>query len=190
VPTSAGPCEARQRVHVQRDAEVRDLGLAARREQDVLGLEVAMHDARPMARVQPLEHADRDPHGLGRLQAPPGVQAPPQAAALDQLHHQEGVALDLVVVEQRDDAGVRHPREQLRLLQKALREQHILGAEQHLDRDRPAQRAVDRLDDQPGGALAKHGADLVPGEERRGQRDGLQRSLAAFGQPGDERERR
>ena len=96
------------------EAEVEDLDAPVVEEEQVLGLDVAVHDALLVRRGEALRHARRVLGGLAHAERP---LAQPRAhrLALEQLrHHEEPLALLPGVVD-RDDVGVRERRDRLRL---------------------------------------------------------------------------
>ena len=56
--------------------------------QQVARLDVPVHDAAGVRRVQGLRHLRHDRHGLGDLELPGGLDPPGQGLALDELHDQ------------------------------------------------------------------------------------------------------
>ena len=84
------------------EAEVEDLGVAVRRHDHVLGLDVAVHDPGLVRLLQPARHLGRDLDRAERVQLALLDQGP-HRAALDQLHRDEEAVLALVdVVDLRD----------------------------------------------------------------------------------------
>ena len=89
--------------------EIGDLDVALVGDQDVLGLDVAVHQARPMRGGQPAQHrAQHRHHGVRRHRAPFGQQLA-QRAALDELHDQKRVPGVQTLVVDRDQPGVLQP---------------------------------------------------------------------------------
>ncbi|MCU0684060.1 MAG: hypothetical protein MUF34_17765 [Polyangiaceae bacterium] len=121
------------------DAEVEHLdegrAVVARGEQQVLGLQIAVHHAR---RVRPIERQRRLPQPLDhqrrglRFRAGNG----PQIAALQEFHHQEGGAVELV-----GHVGVDHPH-------------HVLALQTHPDA-RLAPETLDGAPVEPGVSVQK-----------------------------------
>jgi len=91
-----------------RDAEVEDLEHALLREEQVVGLEVAVDGPARVRRGHHVEQLPGDRHRLARRErAPRAGQAALQRLALEQLHHQERRAiLGLVVVDDAHDTRV------------------------------------------------------------------------------------
>ena len=75
-------------------------------DQDVLGLDVAVHDAGPVGGGEPGQHRLEDGEGLGDGQPAAGLQQVAQRAAADELHDQEDQALVAALVADADDVGV------------------------------------------------------------------------------------
>jgi hypothetical protein len=130
------------------------------RDHDVVRLDVAVDDALGVAVLERLGDLDGDLHDLaeGRAPAPELVQV----GALDQGHHEEQRPLVASQVVERDDRGVVHLRDHLRLPLEALLG---LGAQQRgrdqLDRDVTVEQRVARPVDDPHSAAAELGCDLV-----------------------------
>ena len=90
------------------------LGIPSPVEQDVGGLEVAMHDAGLVGRVDRPRQRD---HQFGRLASRMGRAGQPvgEAAPFQQLQRDKGQAGDLADVVDLHDIGVMQPRDRLRL---------------------------------------------------------------------------
>ena len=173
------------------DAEVGDLHLAGRGDQDVARLDVAVHQAGGVRDLQRaaglLEHVQRVP----QRQPAGALEHRVQRLAVDQLHHQVGgaalaVHVGLAVVVDAGDARVVEHRGGARLGAEPLDELGVRGelGLEHLDRDAAAQPAVDGLPhlahaaggDQPLQPVAAgqrhtnaraHGPSLQRGGDRR-----------------------
>ena len=94
-----------------RDAEVEHLRHAVLREEDVLGLDVAMNDAGGVRRGEDVEQAVGDRERVLRAAggSPNAARARVGRLAFEELHHEEGRAvLGLVVVEDAHDARMVH----------------------------------------------------------------------------------
>src|SRR5690606_17470602 len=84
-----------------RDPEIQDLDEvplpgAVRDQEDVVGLQVPMDDARLVGGAQALQQLEHDPHDVVPLQAPPRLDAFAQGLALEELHHHVAIAVGQV----------------------------------------------------------------------------------------------
>ena len=117
------------------DAEVHDARRAAGIEQDVRGLEVAVDDA---LRMRLRQRIDDLPHQLSRLQRldrPVGLEHLVEAATLDILENQIGIATLLAGIENRHDIGMAQLADRTRLGQQRRRGLRIAAGKMHgLDR--------------------------------------------------------
>ena len=150
------------------DAEVRDHRAIARGvEQDVVGLDVAMHHAVLMRVGERVADLPEDAPHLGRIECAAIVNALRQRVAVDERHHEEDEAVLLVDAVDRDDARVRELRRRLRLAKESRTD---LGAErelgrQELDRDRALETAILRAIHDPHAAAADLPIELIRGIE-------------------------
>ena len=137
-----------------RDAEVRQLGAAVRSEQDVLSLDVAMHDAALVRRGQRSCHLDRVGDGLVHRQAPDAPKALLQRLARDVLEHDERCSRLLTDVDHGDDVRMTELCQRAGLASKALQLVGLAGETlgQDLDRYAPLKHCVEG--DPYGGAAA------------------------------------
>ena len=156
-----------------RDAEVEQLGevgpVGASREEDVLGLEVAVHDAEVVGARERARDLDHDGQRAAERHGPfaDGVR---ERGALEQLHHEvRGAVLALALVEDLDDVGVREPLGRLRLAAEALAHDAVLAERrvEDLHRARPVDQLVARPVDGGHAPLAEHVLDEVAPRERR-----------------------
>ena len=150
-----------------RQAEVEDLHPPVGGDEDVLGLEIAMHDAALV----------RGGHAAGRLRGdierdPVGQRAPQERRAerlaFEELRHDVGPALVDPHVEHRQDVGMAEGGGGQGFLFEA---QHAAGVarqfrRQHLEGDVPLQAQVVGAVDHAHPAGADHGDDLVRAEAR------------------------
>lgn len=141
--------------------EIDDLGpgpLGPRRDQDVVGLEVAMHDALPVRRVHRVEHAREDLADLleGHAAAPFEVVVR-EARPLDELHHDAEEVLLLDEVVHRDHVRMGERAQDAGLADEAppdLAVPHQVGV-QALDGHHAPERAIMRAVDHAHPALAQ-----------------------------------
>lgn len=87
------------------EAEIQDLGLPARGEKDVGGLDIPVHDAFGVRRVQSIGDLNAQVQQLPQLQRL-ATDAFPQRLPFQQLHDKEGAALVLANVIEGADIGV------------------------------------------------------------------------------------
>ena len=120
-----------------RQTEVEDLHRAAVGEEDVLRLEIAVHDAVAMGIPQGLADVARDPPCLGRRQGSFAQQPLPQRDAAEQFHRDERPPRVLVHVEDADDAAMVERTRDRELAAEALASGRVERevSVQQLDRD-------------------------------------------------------
>jgi hypothetical protein len=147
VPTMC-PCSVRV-PDALGNAEVHEAGVAARVEHDVGGLEVAVHDARLVHRLQALRHLHREVVGQVGVEGAPLAQQALEVRALHELHRDEEEATVLAVVVYGADVAVAHAPGQLDLRAEPLRHLGVLGevGPQDLDGHHLVQHAVARAVD-------------------------------------------
>ena len=119
-------------------------------DQDVRRLDVAVHQPGRVRRRQRLGDLRRDRQRLVGRQRTGGDPAV-EPLAVHQLHREVVEPRGLARRDHAHDAGVVEPRDRARLAGEAL---DLLGVErrrggQHLERDPPAERLLDRLVDDP-----------------------------------------
>jgi hypothetical protein len=152
-----GPC----------DPEVHDLDLAGAGQHHVGRLDVAVHDAAPVAVVERVEHACGDLQRPLGQQPATGVQQLAQRRAVDVLHDDVGHRADpgrvLAGVVDRDDGRMVQRGRRLRLTPEPRLERRVAGevGPQHLHRDLPAEPQVVRQVDLGHAPAPEHVADLV-----------------------------
>jgi hypothetical protein len=117
-------------LHGERDAEVGQHRLALE-EQDVLGLDVAVHNTRPMGIVEGTGHLLGDGEGLFQAELLFALELVAERLAADQWKDVEEETARLARVDQSEDVGVVEPRRDLDLGQEALgtQDRAKLGAE-------------------------------------------------------------
>src|SRR2546428_1570321 len=147
---------------VQRDAEIDDLHQPRRGDQDVLRLEVAMHDSVLVHVLQRLADLLRDGERASGGQRMLLLHELAQALALHQLHRHVHPAL-VAGLEELDDVGVIEPLPDLLFALEALEENHVaLELEvRDLERDGSAAGGVLRLEDRGHPAPGDELGDLV-----------------------------
>ena len=115
-----GQVLARMLVQVERDAEVGEHRHAVLGEQDVLGLDVAVHDARAVGVRQRLGGLAGDPEGVVHRQALLPLEAGTERLAADVGHGEPELPVVLARVVDRADVGVLQPRRRRDLAAEAL----------------------------------------------------------------------
>ena len=154
-----------------RQAEVEDLHLAVAGQEEVVGLEVAVHDAAGVRGGEPGRDLRGDLERLARRQRA-ADQALAQRLAVEQLHRGEGDLAVLAEIEDRQDVRMRERRDRLGLALEA-RQRVGVGGEmrrQDLDRHLAVELGVAGAEDLAHPALAELGDDLVgaePGSDHR-----------------------
>jgi hypothetical protein len=159
------------------DPEVGDLCVAVRRDEHVLGLEIAVHDALRGRLGQTAEDAVEHARDLGERE-PPDERA--QRAALEVLHRDERHALVLEVLDHRHHARVIERAPDARLVEEAPRERRVgdvggmqllqgdlaverrLPGEMHGGHPAPAQQAVDLVAAGNTGRFGRHASGGHP----------------------------
>ncbi len=169
-----------------RDAEIdelrRDAAARVLRDEDVLGLHVAVHDAAGVRRDERLHHRAHAPQRLVRGERFARVEGRAQVAPHQELLHDEERAGPRVAphVEHVDDVGVRDPRRHLGLPLEPLHDLRVddrRGLE-HLQRDAPREEEVLGFEDRAAAALADLAHHPVLVVDRVAGLDSLLSSLA------------
>ena len=118
--------------------QTRHVTVALAREEDVLGLQVAMHEPRGVRGFDRVEDGQHDRRSLGDRERPSALEPSSERLALEELHDEERRAvvafLDLT---QLDDVRVLHGGGRARLAQEALLQRAVLRElfEHHLHGD-------------------------------------------------------
>ena len=137
------------------------------RDHDVRGLDVAVDDAARVAVVERLGDLDADVDDLAEAQRLVADQ-PEQVRAADERHDEEERALVAAEVVDRDDRGVVHLRDDLRLALEALLELRRVRSSRgdELDRDLAVEHRVPRAVDDAHAAPSELPQDLVTIDQR------------------------
>ena len=148
-----------------RDAEVRHLHISLTVDDDVLRLDIPVHDAHLMRELDAGRRLQRDGDGLLRVHASRTLDIVFQCDALDELHH-DIVQLRLRIIDDivdRDDVRMIQLRRRLGLILKLPDEILILAVLllQHLDRDHTAHLPIVRTIDIAHAALSDQRIDLI-----------------------------
>ena len=177
-PRVRGPARGRRAAEVARalqqrvlpgEAEVEDLDPAVVQQEQVLGLDVAVHDALLVRRRETLRHARRVLGGLAHAERPV-AQPRAQRLALEQLRHDVELVAVLARVEDRDDVGVRERRDRLGFGLEARQRVGVVDEvlRQHLDRDVALEPRIARAVHLAHPAGAERRQDLVRAEALAG----------------------
>ena len=152
-------------------AEVGDMGLAVAIDQDVVGLQVAMQDAALMGMVHGAGDRRHQP-GRGAEVLPEAGQLILEAAAVDQLHAEEVLALVLADLVDRHDVRVVEVGRRLGLLAKPLDGVVVEPVRQdHLQRDRAVEADLPGAVDDAHAAVGDLGLQLVVAEVTDAERE-------------------
>jgi hypothetical protein len=160
-----------------RDAKIRDLHAAILRQQQVLRLDVTMHNPALVRKLQRLAEWWYDRERLLRRQLP-GAKQLTQVHAVHVLHQQIEKAVRLAEIMDCDDVRMVQPGERLRLAGEPLRESRLLAPlrREELQGDKAPQGFLPRLVHDPHTAAAealenlqlrKVRCDLLGRERRR-----------------------
>jgi len=123
------------------DAEVGELHLPVRPAEDVLRLDVAVHELLGVSGFERRAELDPDRDHFRRRQLPPAPELVGERAALHVLHHDVEAPLAVPDVIDLDDVRVHEPGREPRLAQEAVAKRLVPGEVlgQHLERDRPVE---------------------------------------------------
>ncbi len=157
--------------HHARDAEVEhldDLLVLVVRQEDVVGLEVAVDDAAGVHRGEGAKERDAHPHDLLDGQPVEPLHTLGEGLARQVLHDEvRATGRILVVVQHVDDAAARHRRRGPRFLVEATQDVRVGGQarQEHLDRHATAHGDVHGLEDRSHAADPEHALEPVPPAE-------------------------
>jgi hypothetical protein len=148
-----------------RQAEVEDLQVPVAREEQVLGLQVAMHDALRVGRGQAFGDLPAVLRGLLGGERSGGEQLA-QGLAVEQLHRRVVLPPGLTEVEDGQDVRVRERGHGLRFALEARERLRLAGKprRQHLDRDVAVELLVARLPDLTHAPRAERGEHPIRSE--------------------------
>jgi hypothetical protein len=167
---------ARRVVVGTRDAEVgHDRAARAALDEDVLRLDVAVHDAACMRVGQCPRHLPQHAHRIGRRQCAAVPDAIAERLAIHVAHGEEGEAADLVGAVHRHDVGMRELRGHARLAQESLARVGLLGerGRQHLEGHLPVEAFVAGEQHDAHAATSELALDVVLPAEGGTQRSQL-----------------
>ena len=153
-----------------RHAEVHDLHRAVVVQEDVGGLDVAVHDAGLVSVCQPRQHLHQDVDLLLHAHRRHLPHRLLEVVALEQLHRHVRRAIGVVTeVEDVHHVRVLHPRDGLRLAVETLLQLLIVGdrGDHHLERDLALEHLVLGQVHLTHGALAENPDDLVLADPAR-----------------------
>src|SRR6185437_12607669 len=137
-----------------RQAEIEHLHAAALGDEDVAWLQVAVQNAFDVRGLQGIGDFDSPLYRLRRRDRP-ARQPRVQRLALEQLHHEKGLALVLAELVQGADVGMVERRDRQRLALKTLTRGGAGGFGQKLERDEAVQALVAGLEDLAHAACAE-----------------------------------
>ena len=163
-----------QRQRSLRQAEIQDLRGPAVHEEDVRGLDVAVHDSLRVRGIQAVGDLDADLQELRNLDGLDG-DAVLEGLAFEQFHRDERPAFELADVVDRADVGVIEGRCRARFPAKPLDRLRIPGnvVRKELQRDIPAEARVPRLVDHAHAAPTQLFEDAVMGDGATDDRGGV-----------------
>ena len=159
------------------DAEIGDDRLTLE-QQDVLGLDVAMHDAARVGVIERLGHVARDRERRIDGKRSFAIQPLAQRLAAHEGHDIEEMPRRIARIEQRQDVRMAELRRDLDLAKKSLGADGArqLGIE-HLDRDLAPMAQVVGQVDRRHSAAANLALDAIPATDRRREAAVLERSF-------------
>ena len=152
-------------VETLRDAEVHELHVAAARQHQVVGLDVAMDDAVGVRDGQGAARVPDDLDGF-RLAEMAAFEVRAERMPVHELHREVVDGVDAPEVVDLDDVRMVQPSGGAGLLEEALHVPRVLGQLQgeRLERDEPVQREIARAVDLPHASGAELLQDLVVAE--------------------------
>jgi len=149
-----------------RDTEIRDQPMPVLH-QNVVRLDVAMHDAAPVRVVQRAGHADRQPQRRGHRQSGIAQQTHAERFTFDKRHRVVRDAPRFAGAQQRNDVRMHEGRGNLNFTSESFdadRDRHL--SRQHLDDDSASERDILRHEHAAHRAAAKLALDDVIAPER------------------------
>ena len=167
------PGDVRMLLDEAGETEIDDLGderSIGGREHHVLGLEVAVHDAGPVRRVERSGNLLEDGEGVQRIEASPSAELRPERNAVDVLEDEvDGTFVRDAQVVNDDCVRVAKPARGLAFAQESPEPLRISrgAVGQHLDGDGVAEQHVARTKDGSHAAAADERFDVVETVERR-----------------------
>ena len=123
----AGASGRGRRAHRAGEAEVGHLHVPLGRDEDVLGLDVAVQDVAAMGRAGALEDRGDEVERLARGEGALLLEEVAQGLPIDELHREEEETVVLTLVEHADDVRVRQPRRRPRLPAESPDELGVAG---------------------------------------------------------------
>ena len=185
----AGRRQAPVRLRALREAEVGQEDVVAGGDQDVAGLDVAMHEPAHVCRIECARGLADDPRGAGRIEAPLTLQQGVEVRRLDEPHRDVELSARLAGVEDGNDVRVLDARGDAPLALEPLPESGILHQleRQQLERVAAPQPQVLGAVDAAHAAAPDAGLDPVTRDGAADQRIGCHRSFVPLRPAGGSR---